>query len=919
MPVDAFREALPDAFAVVSSGWRYGRVLDEAVSLKAIFTVSGGWPPELDYGLCFERGIRVLSSAPAFAAAVAEMALGLALAAGRDIVGGDRVMRSREERWLSSADDLGTFLLYGKRVGLVGVGNIGRRLRALLEPFGCHVCAYDPWLTEVYLREERVEPVELDRLLETSRVIFVLAAPTIENKALLSRERLQLLAPDAVLVLVSRAHVVDFGALTELVLAGRPSAPRSTCSPLSRSIRIIRSRGARRCALAAPGRPRRGGTPRDRRARRRRFRGARAGPATPASPGGRARTRTAIRADDAGRREMTLAAQALAVLHENDEGEFVKPSQRLYPFQWNWDSAFVALGLAGVDPERGHTEVRSLLQGQWADGMVPHIVFHSESVDYRPGPELWQSWECEGAPAVPTSGLTQPPVLATAIRVLHEAAPDRSFLEEVLPAVEAWHAWFARERLVDGLVAVLHPWESADNAPRFDRALERLDIEGIDSPDRSDREQLDAAERPSDLEYRRYLALVAALRSCGYRPESPLDSPFAYRDLPLNSILAVAEEDLALLLDEIGGDGSRARRSAAALRSSLGSTWDEDAAAIASATFTTGRASRTRSQTSSSVCRRARRATGAPTRRRASPRADPLRAVARVAVERHDRGQVERRVRAAELLARAGLDQRQLVPRPGARAVRPRGRGGCPFGTRLSSSSRAPGSPSTTSRARGLRSGAGSSPGARPSRWTCCVTYDPEPRYPVFGGEVELGHEPLAAGGVARRAGRRSRRPCGDRVGARRRPARRAPQCRDARRPPLVRPMGRSQGGVRRPPTCRATRSSRGLRTARCAISSTRFRRVRGGGRRDARVRPRCGGSFPTTFSVCGRTEARVARGHPERNGRQPRAAGWRARERATAALRRLAAPSTGTSSPCAGDRPVPRGHGSPTAPFAGR
>ncbi len=221
MPEDAFREALPAAFAVVSSGWRYGRVLDEAVSLKAIFTVSGGWPPELDYGLCFERGIRVLSSAPAFAAAVAEMALGLALAAGRDIVGGDRVMRSREERWLSSADDLGTFLLYGKRVGLVGVGNIGRRLRALLEPFGCHVCAYDPWLTEVYLREERVEPVELDRLLETSRVIFVLAAPTIENKALLSRERLELLAPDAVLVLVSRAHVVDFDALTELVLAGR--------------------------------------------------------------------------------------------------------------------------------------------------------------------------------------------------------------------------------------------------------------------------------------------------------------------------------------------------------------------------------------------------------------------------------------------------------------------------------------------------------------------------------------------------------------------------------------------------------------------------------------------------------------------------------------------------------------------------
>lgn len=221
MPADAFREALSDAFAVVSGGWRYGPVLDEAESLRAILTVSGGWPPELDYGLCFERGIRVLSAAPAFAGAVAEMALGLALASSRDIAGGDRAMRSRGERWLSAADGLDTFLLGGKRVGFVGFGNIGRSLRALVEPFGCEVCAYDPWLTDVYLREESVEPVGLNRLLETSRVIFVLATPTTENEALLSRERLELLTADTVLVLVSRAHVVDFDALTELVLAGR--------------------------------------------------------------------------------------------------------------------------------------------------------------------------------------------------------------------------------------------------------------------------------------------------------------------------------------------------------------------------------------------------------------------------------------------------------------------------------------------------------------------------------------------------------------------------------------------------------------------------------------------------------------------------------------------------------------------------
>ena len=50
----------------------------------------------------------------------------------------------------------------------------------------------------------------------------------------------------------------------------------------------------------------------------------------------------------------------------------------------------VVIGLAGASPERARTEVRSLLRGQWADGMIPHMVFHPQPVDYRPGPELSQ-------------------------------------------------------------------------------------------------------------------------------------------------------------------------------------------------------------------------------------------------------------------------------------------------------------------------------------------------------------------------------------------------------------------------------------------------------------------------------------------------------------------------------------------------
>jgi phosphoglycerate dehydrogenase-like enzyme len=112
-------------------------------------------------------------------------------------------------------------MLYGKSVGLIGFGGLARALLPLLQPFGCSVKVYDPWLGEGYLRSQGVEPEELTTLLESSKVIFVLAVPSTENRALLSRELLERIQPGAVLVLISRAHVVDFEALTELVLAGR--------------------------------------------------------------------------------------------------------------------------------------------------------------------------------------------------------------------------------------------------------------------------------------------------------------------------------------------------------------------------------------------------------------------------------------------------------------------------------------------------------------------------------------------------------------------------------------------------------------------------------------------------------------------------------------------------------------------------
>lgn len=188
--------------------------------LRAIIDVSGRFPDALNYADCFARGIRVLTAAPGFGPQVAEMALAMALVASREVVAGDRAMRERREEWLHAGNRT-TFLLSGQPVGFVGMGSIGHCLQRLLAPFTCPIHVYDPWLADGYLRSLGVRPVTLDELLGSSRVIFVLAAPTSENRALLDRELLEAIRPDGVLVLISRAHVVDFDALTDLVLDGR--------------------------------------------------------------------------------------------------------------------------------------------------------------------------------------------------------------------------------------------------------------------------------------------------------------------------------------------------------------------------------------------------------------------------------------------------------------------------------------------------------------------------------------------------------------------------------------------------------------------------------------------------------------------------------------------------------------------------
>jgi phosphoglycerate dehydrogenase-like enzyme len=194
--------------------------LARAPHLTAIINVEGNFGQNVDYGECFRRGIQVLSIAPVFAQPVAEMALGLAIDLARGITDGDRSMREGREQY-GLAGNRDAFSLRGCTVGFIGCGNLGRALIPLLAPFRPRLLIHDPWLPDNLVRELGGEPASLETVLREPRVIFALAGITEENRGLLDRARLESVRRDAVFLLLSRAGLVDFDALVDLVAAGR--------------------------------------------------------------------------------------------------------------------------------------------------------------------------------------------------------------------------------------------------------------------------------------------------------------------------------------------------------------------------------------------------------------------------------------------------------------------------------------------------------------------------------------------------------------------------------------------------------------------------------------------------------------------------------------------------------------------------
>lgn len=285
-------------------------------------------------------------------------------------------------------------------------------------------------------------------------------------------------------------------------------------------------------------------------------------------------------------RDAALAGRALEVLDGNWIGHATKPSRRLYPHQWSWDSACHAIGYARLDQDRAEQELLSLFRGQWRNGLLPHIVF-TDGAAYFPGPEFWQTERSPDAPPRPrTSGIVQPPIHATATLQVYRLGKDRdraeAFARDMLPKLVVWHDYIYRERTRgDGALAeVWHPWETGmDNSPLWDGPLARITLTPDEVPEyrRVDTQLAEASERPTNADYDRYAYLVRVFREHRYEATAIREtSPFVVQAVIFNSLLVQSNRDLAELARVSGDDPApheaRAEQTAEAMNARL---WDD--------------------------------------------------------------------------------------------------------------------------------------------------------------------------------------------------------------------------------------------------------------------------------------------------------------------------------------------------------
>lgn len=227
---EAWNEKLKDVNAVSSGGvprdWTWDEILDTAPKLKLIQTASVGYN-QIDVDACTKRGVLVCNVPEDMSEAVAQHAVALILDLSKKVTQVDRSIR-KNRTWGRDTDRVG-FELWGKTLGMIGLGNIGGRIAMKLRgAFNMRVITYDPFLVPSGAQRYGATLVDLPTLLKESDVInvSVLLTQTGPHPTyhLLGAKEFDMMKKTAVLVNTARGAVIDEPAMIEALKEGKIAA-----------------------------------------------------------------------------------------------------------------------------------------------------------------------------------------------------------------------------------------------------------------------------------------------------------------------------------------------------------------------------------------------------------------------------------------------------------------------------------------------------------------------------------------------------------------------------------------------------------------------------------------------------------------------------------------------------------------------
>jgi D-3-phosphoglycerate dehydrogenase len=187
-------------------------LLRRAPNLLIVSSNGAGFDP-VDVEACTAAGVLVVNQSGGNAHSVAEHVLGMLLTLSKRILEADRALRRQPNVNRNSL--IGTEA-QGKTIGIVGLGNVGRRIAELCKGLlGMRVLAYDPYLTATEMAARGGEKVELDELLRRSDYVSISCPLTKDNRGMIGAGEFALMQPHAYFITTARGFIHDESALTE--------------------------------------------------------------------------------------------------------------------------------------------------------------------------------------------------------------------------------------------------------------------------------------------------------------------------------------------------------------------------------------------------------------------------------------------------------------------------------------------------------------------------------------------------------------------------------------------------------------------------------------------------------------------------------------------------------------------------------